>query len=504
MTVINSNTAALRAQNASRRAGQDLNQAVRNANDGISLVQTADGALDEVTHMLQRIRELSVQAASGTYGDGDRQNMQAEVSQLTQQIGKELGTATFNNVPLFDTTTAGDPAANADGSLTGTLGYGTRTSIQAGSDANDTIDIVVGSLDLTPIAGGQTLSIPLALGSGLGLQGALGLVGPLSSGDPAVGTTHIVTAQDVQQGGAFTGLSSDPANPSPTAPTAADVGKPVTLAAGDKFADPAIGSTHVVTAADVALGAHFSALPSPQSADIGRPVTLDLGDQLANPAIGTTHVITAYDVQFGGSFTGLYPGTGAPAPTAAAAADIGKTVTLAKGDQYTIADPASIVADPAAGTTHVITAEDVRLGSLFAGLSTVAGVGATAASVADVGKPVVIATGDTYAVADPTRPPISIASAAGADAAMSTVDAFLQKVNTVRAGLGASESRLNSAVNNLSNEVTNLTDARSRIADTDFSAETTALARAQILGQAATAMLAQANQTAQQVLKLLE
>src|SRR6266567_4339353 len=122
MTVINTNTAALRAQNGSRVANQALqtamerlstgkrinsakddaaglaiassmtsqirgmNQAVRNANDGISLAQTADGALNEVTNMLQRVRELSIQSKSGTYSTSDRANLQAEVTQLQAQI----------------------------------------------------------------------------------------------------------------------------------------------------------------------------------------------------------------------------------------------------------------------------------------------------------------------------------------------------------------------------------------------------------------------------------
>ncbi len=540
MTVINSNSAALRAQNASRLANKELNeavarlssgkrinsasddaaglaisnsmtsqisgmnQAIRNANDGISLVQTADGALDEVTNMVQRIRELAVQSASGTYDDNDRQNMQTEVTQLTGQISQTLKTATFNGVPLFDTATVGDPAINIGGVLTGTPGYGTQTHIQAGSDANEGIDIAVGSLDLSSIAGGQTLGIPLMRTAGLRLAPPLGLVGPLLSSDPAITTTHIISAEDVQGGGRFTGLSTNPANPSPTAAVNADIGKAVPLAAGDQFANPAIGTPHIVTALDVQTGAHFNSLPAPQASDIGRSIPLDLGDQFADPAIGTTHVITASDVQFGSQFTGLYTGHGTATPTAAAPADIGATVTLAQGDRYVTVDPTRIVADSSVGTAHIITDEDVRLGSLFAGLASAGERGPVAAGIANIGKAVTIAQGDSYAVADPASPPVSIASASGARAAMTTVDAFLQKVNAVRAGLGASASQLNSAVNNLTNDVTNLTDARSRIADTDFSAETTALAKAQILNQAATAMLAQANQTQQQVLKLLE
>src|SRR5580765_3603253 len=137
MTVINSNTAALRAQNGSRMANQALqtamerlstgkrinsakddaaglaisssmtsqirgmSQAIRNANDGISLAQTADGALGEVTNMLQRIRELSVQSASGTYQDPDRANLQSEVAQLGAQIDSIVANTTFNGVAVF-------------------------------------------------------------------------------------------------------------------------------------------------------------------------------------------------------------------------------------------------------------------------------------------------------------------------------------------------------------------------------------------------------------------
>jgi flagellin len=273
MTVIASNSAALRAQNGSRMANEQLqtamarlssgnrinsasddaaglaisnsmqaqingmNQGIRNSNDGISLAQTADGALDEVTNMLQRIRELAVQSASGTYSSDDRTNMQTEVTQLTTQIGAIVNTTQFNGVNVF-----------------GASGTGGTTKIQTGANAADTVSITIGSLS---------------------------------------------------------SLSS-------------------------------------------------------------------------------------------------------------------LTVTISGTD----------------GTT--------------------------------------------------------------ANTALSSIDTLMKTVNTVRAGLGASESQLNSAVNNMTNDVTNLTDAKSRISDADFSTETTNLAKAQILNQASTAMLAQANQSQQGVLKLLQ
>ena len=169
MTVIGTNIAALRAGNASTAAnamlsqamqrlstgqrinsGKDdaagiaiassmtasirgMNQGVRNANDGIAMAQTADGALNEVTNMLQRIRELAVQSASGTYSNGDRTNLQTEVSALTTQITSILANTQFNKVNLFDGT------AGASGTIT----------IQAGASASDTVTISFGNINLS-------------------------------------------------------------------------------------------------------------------------------------------------------------------------------------------------------------------------------------------------------------------------------------------------------------------------------------------------------------------
>lgn len=169
MTVIGTNIGSLRAANAATSAGEALkssmerlstgkrinsakddaaglaiaqsmtsdirgmNQAVRNANDGISLAQTAEGALNEVTNMLQRVRELSVQAASGTYKDTDRLNIQAEVDELTAQIGQIATNSEFNGVKLFDGTAA-------------------TVTIQTGSNSTDTV--ALNMADLTDLTAG--------------------------------------------------------------------------------------------------------------------------------------------------------------------------------------------------------------------------------------------------------------------------------------------------------------------------------------------------------------
>jgi flagellin len=173
MAVINTNIAAMKAANASTSAskllgsamerlstGKRINsakddaaglaiattmtsqvrgmtQAIRNANDGIALAQTADGALNEVTNMLQRIRELSVQSSSGTYSDDDRTNLQTEVAALTTQITSILSNTTFNGVALFD----------------GTAGTSGDVTIQTGSTAADTVTLSFAELDLSAATG---------------------------------------------------------------------------------------------------------------------------------------------------------------------------------------------------------------------------------------------------------------------------------------------------------------------------------------------------------------
>jgi len=171
MAVINTNLSALKAGNASTAADKALgvamerlssgkrinsakddaaglaiattmtsqvrgmNQAIRNANDGIGLAQTAEGSLSEVTNMLQRVRELAIQSKSGTYSSTDRTNLQAEVSQLTSQIDDVLTNTKFNGVTLFS------KVATTDVTVT----------IQAGASASNTIDLTIKGIDGTKV-----------------------------------------------------------------------------------------------------------------------------------------------------------------------------------------------------------------------------------------------------------------------------------------------------------------------------------------------------------------
>ena len=180
MTVIASNTSALRATNASTMANKDLstamerlstgkrinsakddaaglaisssmtaqirgmNQGVRNANDGISMAQTAEGALDEVSNMLQRMRELTVQSKNGTYSAADTANIKAEMTALGAQIGSVLTNTAFNGTKLFD-------------------GSKTSVSIQAGANASDTVTLALGQLNATGDAIATALAVDVTV-----------------------------------------------------------------------------------------------------------------------------------------------------------------------------------------------------------------------------------------------------------------------------------------------------------------------------------------------------
>jgi flagellin len=184
MAVINTNISALKAANASNAANKMLgtamerlssgkrlnsakddaaglaiatsmtaqvrgmNQAIRNSNDGIALAQTAEGALSEVTNMLQRVRELAVQSSSGTYQDAtDRAYMQGEVDQLTAQIGQVITNSEFNGVKLFDGSVA-------------------SVTIQTGASAADTVDLTMADLTALAADGGAAGSYDVSDAAG--------------------------------------------------------------------------------------------------------------------------------------------------------------------------------------------------------------------------------------------------------------------------------------------------------------------------------------------------
>jgi len=322
-----------------------LNTAARNANDGISLAQTAEGALAEVTNNLQRVRELAVQSRNATNSASDRAALNTEAQQLKAEIDRVAQTTAFNGVKLLD-------------------GSFTNQAFQIGANVGETITV-------SSIANAQST---------------------------ALGTSTRATV---------TGVAA-------TAFTA--------VVAGDLKIDNA-GAVAVNVGA---IGVNLSAT---ERAGALRDAINAVADQ-----------------------TGVYATT-----------DTSTTVTLSSTHDIKI----TMAASATTATT-----------GLTAGTSTAATV--TGFSTLD------------------------ISTTAGADNAINAMDAALSAINTARATLGAVQNRFGSAVANLQATSENLTASRSRILDTDFAAETANMTKSQILQQAGTAILAQANSLPQNVLSLLK
>jgi len=140
-----------------------LDQAVRNANDGVSLIQTAEGALQEVTNILQRMRELAIQSANGIYSDEDRSTLNAESQQLKEELNRIAETTTFNGQKLLD----------------GSLG---KAALQVGSEANQTIEVSVGSFNPSRLGG----SAGDIVGESTGTTVAITALTALAGGDELV------------------------------------------------------------------------------------------------------------------------------------------------------------------------------------------------------------------------------------------------------------------------------------------------------------------------------
>ncbi len=324
-----------------------LNQAVRNANDGISLAQTAEGALGTIGANLQRIRELAVQSRNATNSTTDRAALNTEAQQLKAEIDRVASTTSFNGVKLID-------------------GSFVSQAFQVGANVGETISV-------SGIANAQSA----ALGSSSIAQ---------VTGSAATTFTAITAGDLTINGVSIGGIAAD--------------------------------------------------------------------TNAANRASSIANAVNSYSAQ-----TGVYA-----------------TILSSAPEQIVLTNSGSVPA-----TTSIVIA--------LAGTADTATTGLTAATSGP-------ATTTGFATLD-------VSSIAGADTAITTMDAALAAVNTARATLGAIQNRFESVVSNLQATSENLSASRSRIQDADFAAETANLTRNQILQQAGVAMLAQANALPNNVLTLL-
>lgn len=445
-----------------------LNQAARNANDGISLAQTGEGALQEITGNLQRIRELAVQSANATNSASDRSALDAEVQQRLAEIDRVAAQTSFNGQKILD----------------GTFGSAT---FQVGANVGETITVGL-STNMRSTAIGQ-----IAQGSSTveTTTGALSGTGTI-----AVGTGSAVTI-GASVAGTANGQSVGSAYAKARAINAANVSG-LTATATNNIELTAAATT------GTAAGDTYSLRINGQDIFNGY-------DQAANGVLTTqqiTDAINSYQSTTG--VTASLSGANLRL-TAADGRDIaiGQTLGGAAGGGLSAGTGGS-------STVNGVVYRDGTVGAFVNATNNSTDATATnGGTLTFTANENIVVTGDgaamgfgganvTIAKDTTTISSANVLTANAANNAIYRIDAALTSVNSLRSTFGSVQNRFESTIANLQTSAENLSASRSRIEDTDFAAETANLTRAQILQQAGTAMLAQANSLPQNVLSLLK
>lgn len=432
-----------------------LDQARRNANDGISLAQTAEGALQSSGDILQRIRELAVQSSNATNSASDRQALNAEVNQLTSELDRIAKTTEFNGSKLLD----------------GSFGSAT---FQVGANAGQSISASTANFS-TSQYGNYRIGSKVATDAGA--------KGDLTAGSTANAIASNAAATSRVAGGDIT-ISGATGSATVTIAAGASAKKSAEQINGET------GTTGVKASAkteiDVTAMTANTSYKFDVSSDNATAVTISFTLGAAVDKDGLASAVNAFnDVA---SKTGV----------TARVNDGGDGITLlnANGENITIANAASGSATATVGGTSTAGgASAVATGQLV--LDSEKSFSIEAANTTDFFT-ATAAAGQLQKVSD-----LDVSSVDAAQRTLAMVDSALAAVNSQRAKFGALQSRFETTIANLQTSTENLSASRSRIRDTDFASETANLTRAQILQQAGTAMLSQANALPQNVLSLL-
>ncbi|GJI99251.1 flagellin [Duganella caerulea] len=452
-------------------------QAARNANDGISLAQTAEGGLSTAGDLLQRIRELAVQSANGTNSDSDRKSIQGEVSALSNELDRVANTTQFNGQNVLD------------GSLT-------SAQFQVGANSGQTINIGVQSAKATDI-GNNTLAA--LYGDAAGNASASTATGAnetqaqtltFTSGTGTTSTVAVTAGDSAKRIAANVNGLSATSGVKATASTTATLSGAGGVAIKD-------GSLQFTLRGDNSIESDANSTAVTISAKV-KGGDLSAVAQAINAQVGTTGISASIKVNATTNAKEIQL-------TNSSGADI--QITNTNGDAATDSLSGAVlrgIDKPANGSVAAVRAAE----SAFAASGTQATVGGHLDFSSDSGF-TLASSGPTDIVAASTGSDlqsvakIDVSSVAGANAALLSIDSALNQVNSNRAALGAIQNRFASTISNLNTTTENLSASRSRIQDTDFASETANLTRGQILQQAGTAILAQANSLPNGVLSLL-
>lgn len=449
-----------------------LDQARRNANDGVSMAQTGEGALNQMGSILQRVRELAVQSANATNSASDRAALNAEVGQLVAELDRFANTTEFNGTKLFD-------------------GSNSSSVYQVGANANQTITATTSDFRTSQYGTFQ-------IGNAVNASGV-----PISTATTGVfdATGAAATGAVVTSGGTVTinGAGGSATVTTTTGDSAQDVAKAIN-------ANPTTGvraSARTESNFDVTTSGNYSLqVFTSNAAGIGTIQNIAFTVSNVNTADGLSQAVNSFNEA--SSKTGVTARLSNDNRSIVLTSEEGANINIgvaATGNaagNLTLGSVASSVGSGGAGTLTAggqLTLDSSKSYSI----ATAASVGFTA-GVLSTG-----AIGASTPVGSELKKVqgLDITSVAGATNALRIVDSALDAVNGQRAKFGALQSRFESTIANLQTSVENLSASRSRIRDADFASETAALTRAQVLQQAGTAMLAQANALPNNVLSLL-
>lgn len=426
-----------------------LDTATRNANDAVSLAQTASAALQQITDNLQAIRQLAVQSANATNSDSDRAALDQEVQQRLDEITRVAQQTTFNGRHILD----------------GSFG---TAAFQVGANVGDTI------------------SIDLSSGTGASQIGAVATVSNTVSGDflsqggLELGAGELTVA--VGSSGAVNVASGDYTS-------ASGLADAINTAAGSTIATVVSGEIKITAGSGAAVafgGADVSTLGFSGSYAAGASGTSTGVSGAVNAASGAAVSLTLGSGDFSINGTDI---TGTFADAQALADGINSAGI--QGVSAYLDDSGKLVLQSNGTASDGTAADGDSIKIAGNGLPTGLTAGTTTAS-------------NSLADTDGSGDVVNVKTIAGANDAINRIDAALASVSSIDSSLGAMQNRFNSAITSAQAVSQNLSASRSRIQDADFAAETAAMSQAQILQQAGVSMLAQANAQPQLVLKLLQ
>ncbi|MDR5018577.1 FliC/FljB family flagellin [Yersinia rochesterensis] len=481
-----------------------LTQAARNANDGISIAQTTEGALNEINNNLQRVRELTVQASSEGNKQTDLDSIQDEIQQRLDEIDRVSSQTQFNGVKVLASTDS--------------------LKIQVGANDGETI-----SLDLKEI-NSKTLGL-----DGFNVNGKGGVANTAASladlktaGFTQVGGTNEYSGSAGLKGATSADVLGNLANGTVVTTTpATDVGLGASTTAA--FTYNSASKSFDFSVATVASADAINYL-NPKTGDTTK-ATIDIGGTKQDVIIDKAGAITAADdgaalyLDTTGNLTknsaggpalatldGVMKNGGGTAIPATITTAGGATLTTAGGTAGTFTVKGALSAEAfgtattgvafTAGSTAVDTAG--KAANTFVAKDGTLTTNNQVSYFAQADGSVTNGSGKAvFKQADGTITTDAKTATAKTANPLETLDGAVNKIDSLRSSLGAIQNRFNSTITNLNNTVNNLTEARSRIQDADYATEVSNMSRAQILQQAGTSVLSQANQVPQTVLSLL-